>query len=173
MRAMKSMTSMKMAAVRRKPAMGAMKSLKAKKKPAVRMKPAMRAMKSMKANKGHEVNECGRISPFVVKTKDDQIVHLRVQLEVLGYKVTELLGELQTKRAEVAAAHTKIAMLQEEKKKQVAIVPETGDLWVKAGDVVFAIKLVPQLGPADVNRATEPPRPPVNAEFLSDWSTLS
>ena len=55
-----------------------------------------------------------------------------------------------------AAAKTEIAMLEEEKKKQVAIVPETGDLWVKAGDVVLAIKVVPPFGPAAVVSAKEP-----------------
>ena len=136
-----------------KPAMRAMKSMKAKKKPAVRMKPARRAMKSMKAKEGHEVNESERISPFVVKSKDDQIVDLRVQLEVLGFKFERLLEELVTTRTAAAAANAKIATLQDEKKKQVAIVPETGDLWVKAGDVVFAIKIVPPFGPAEIDHA--------------------
>ena len=136
-----------------KPAMRAMKSMKAKKKPAVRMKPARRAMKSMKAKEGHEVSESERISPFVVKSKDDQIVDLRVQLEVLGFKFERLLEELVTTRTAAAAANAKIATLQDEKKKQVAIVPETGDLWVKAGDVVFAIKIVPPFGPAEIDHA--------------------
>ena len=141
-----------------KPAMRAMKSMKAKKKPAVRMKPARRAMKSMKAKAGHEVNGSERIyghvlNPKDVKTKDDQIVDLRVKLEVLGFKFERLVDELVTQRSEAAAANIKLATLLEEKKKQVALVPETGDLWVKAGDVLFAIKIVPPFGPAETDHA--------------------
>ena len=66
-------------------------------------------------------------------SKDDQIVDLRVALQVESHKVHRLLEELMKTRAEAAAAKTKIAMFEEEKKKQVAIVPDTGELWVKAG----------------------------------------
>ena len=114
MRAMKSVKSMKMPAVRKKPAKRAMKSMKAKKKPAVRMKP-MGAV--------HDGE----------KSKDDRIVDLRVALEVEWYKQHRLYEELVQTRAEAAAWKAKIAMFEEEKKKQVAIVPDTGELWVKAG----------------------------------------
>ena len=80
-------------------------------------------------------------------SKDDHIVDLRVALEVEWYKQHRLYEELVQTRAEAAAAKTKIAMFEEEKKKQVAIVPDTGELWVKAGDVVLSIKVVPPLVP--------------------------
>ena len=89
-------------------------------------------------------------------SKDDQIVDLRVALQVEYHKVSRLLEELMKTRAEAAAAKTKIAMFEEEKKKQVAIVPDSGELWVKAGDVVLAIKVVPPFGTAAVESATEP-----------------
>ena len=89
-------------------------------------------------------------------SKDDQIVDLRVALQVESHKVHRLLEELMKTRAEAAAAKTKIATLEEEKKKQVAIVPDSGELWVKAGDVVLAIKVVPPFGPAAVDSAKEP-----------------
>ena len=66
-------------------------------------------------------------------SKDDHIVDLRVALAVEYHKIDRLLEEIMKTRAEAAAAKTKIAMFEEEKKKQVAIVPDTGELWVKAG----------------------------------------
>mgnify|MGYP003323474888 CR=1 FL=1 len=128
MRAMKSVKSMKMPAVRMKPAKRAMKSMNAKRKPAVRMKPM------------------GPVQDGD-KSKDDRIVDLRVALEVEWYKQHRLYEELVQTRAEAAAWKAKIAMFEEEKKKQVAIVPDTGELWVKAGDVVLSIKVVPPLVP--------------------------
>ena len=89
-------------------------------------------------------------------SKDDHIVDLRVALKVESHKVHRLLEELMKTRAEAAAAKTKIATLEEEKKKQVAIVPDSGELWVKAGDVVLGIKVVPPFGPAAVDSAKEP-----------------
>ena len=154
MRAMKAMKSMTMPAVRMKPAMRAMKSMKAKKKPAVRMKPAMRAMKSMNAKKGHEVNESERIDGYIGTTKDDQIVDLRVQLEGLSLKAAGVHMELKNKRAYVVAATAKIARLEEEIKNNIAIVPETGTLWEKAGDDMIAIEVKPR-GPADVDSAKD------------------
>ena len=115
MRAMKSMKSMKMPAVRKTPAKRATKSMKAKKKPAVRMKPAMRAMRDG------------------WKWKDDQIVELRIQIAVVWEKVDRLLEEVLKWRTEAEVAKAKLATVEEEKKKQVAIVPDTGELWVKAG----------------------------------------
>ena len=138
MRVMTSMKSMKIPAVRKKPAMRAMTSMKAKKKPAVNAKPDY--MKYITA----------------LSAKDEQLVDLRVALAVEYHKIDRLLEEIMKTRAEAAAAKIKIATLEEEKKRQVAIVPDSGELWVKAGDVVLAIKVVPPFGPAAVDSAKEP-----------------
>ena len=112
--------------------------MKAKKKPAVRMKPAMRAMRDG------------------WKSKDDQIVELGVQIAVVGEKVNRLLEEVLKWRTEAEVAKAKLATLEEEKNKQVAIVPETGlTLWEKAGDDMIAIVVKPR-GPADVDSAKDP-----------------
>ena len=141
--------SMKMAAERKKPAMRAVKPMNAKKKRAVRMKPACRALEPMMATEG-------LVDDGSEPSKDDEIVELRVQVKCCHWELSQLRDELSHAKAAAAAANTKIAMLQEEKKKQVAIVPETGDLWVKAGDVVLAIKNVPGLVPGNVDRAKAP-----------------
>ena len=95
MRVMTSMKSMKIPAVRKKPAMRAMTSMKAKKKPAVNAKPDY--MKYITA----------------LSAKDEQLVDLRVALQVEYHKVSRLLEELMKTRAEAAAAKTKIATLEE------------------------------------------------------------
>ena len=51
-------------------------------------------------------------------SKDDQIVDLRVALQVESHKVHRLLEELMKTRAEAAAAKTKIATLEEEKRSR-------------------------------------------------------
>ena len=136
--------------------MRAMKAMKSMTMPAVRMKPAMRAMKSMNAKKGHEVNESERIDGYSVKTKDDQIADLRVQIECLRYKAAGIHMELWDQRAYVDGVTAKIARLEEEIKNNIAIVPETGlTLWEKAGDDMIAIVVKPR-GPADVDSAKDP-----------------
>ena len=130
MRAMKSMKSMKMPAVRKTPAKRATKSMKAKKKAAVRM--------------------------LLRRLKDDQIVDRRARLEALRLKAAPVYMDLNKQRAYVVAATDKIAKLEEEIKNNIAIVPETGlTLWEKAGDDMIAIVVKPR-GPADVDSAKDP-----------------
>ena len=87
---------------------------------------------------------------------DEQIVRLGIQIADVGEKVNRLLEEVLKWRTEAEVAKAKLATLEEEKNKQVAIVPETGlTLWEKAGDDMIAIVVKPR-GPADVDSAMDP-----------------